>query len=118
MYYMYVYKYIYIYIYVYIHMCMYHVTYHIIYTRLFRALRLCGSPSSGPMTLVLLSGRELCEPGLRYPSAQCLWKFCGELRRSVQAASVACKMINMYCGRRSRTTTAQNNINILAHEIH
>ena len=30
------------------------------------------------------AGREFCEPGFGHLSAQCLWKFCRELRRFVE----------------------------------
>ena len=67
-----------------------------------------------------VQAREFREPGFCYFSAQCLWKFCGELRRFADTATFPCKMTQKYCGdlrrRRIHARTAQENAEILARE--
>ena len=65
---------------------------------------------------------EFREPGLWHLSGQCLWKLCGERRKSAETIiPPPCKMTNRYCGdsrrRRIRNKNCAENIKVQAREI-
>ena len=97
--YIYIYTYIYIYIYIYIHIYLYTYMYtytYIIeyaYVYIYIYIYICIHPNRqrGPQSDGL-QYKECCEPGLLCLSAQCLWQFCGELRRFAETVTIPGKM--------------------------